>query len=115
MDATERIDMVHRLGSTWRFRYELVAQASPLDEPDPVNLTTRVYDCQWLDDRGSSVVVATATIVMAEAASGAIVAEVDEAAVDAAGVGDWWYYLRENNGGDFTVLASGYVTVEDNT
>ena len=107
--------MRHSTAAEWRFRYEVANQASPLVSPVAVNITTRSYECAWLSDVGSDEVLATATINMAEASDGAVTAIVDETTVGTIGVRDVWYYLLETNGGDTTVIAAGYITLEDNT
>lgn len=104
--------MRHSMAAEWRFRYELRRQTSPVDAPVPVDQSTRTYESRWLAERGSDEVVATATI---ETAGDGIVAVIQEADVESAGVGDHWWYLLENYLGDTTVIAHGVVTVQDDT
>lgn len=115
LDATERIDMRHSMAGEWRFRYEVLSQATPLDAPVPVDISSRTFECEWLAAVGSDTVVATATIETAGAVSGAVVAVVQESAIASIGPGDYWWYLLEVNANVTTVIAHGYVTVEDDT
>lgn len=110
--------MRHSTAAEWRFRYELQAQASPLVAPVPVNISTRSYECEWLDGMGSDLVLATATIDMSQASAasgGAVTAIVDEAVVQTLGVRDVWYYLKENRDGELSVIVAGWIVLEDDT
>jgi hypothetical protein len=115
MDGTEQIDMTHRVGSTWTFIYILKDQPSLRSAPVGVDISDRTYSCRWLEDKGGDTVVGTADIDYLEAEDGYVEASMAKEVSAAHGPGDVWFYLEETQSGEVSILAEGWITLEDVT